>query len=279
MIITNIIGGIGNQLFQYYFGRRIADINKTSLKIDISGFETYSWHKFELNKFNLKYDVASKEDIEKVLKVNLITERVQRFLPYHKRKLVKQKVNFYDFNLFGIKDNSYLDGYWQCDKYFFSLKNKIIKEITLKSEFENKPFKILKKDILKNRSVSIHVRRGNYLDLNVPVCSIDFYNSALNVISKTIKDFKVYIFTNDVKWCKENFSQKYNTNIISGQENIFDYHELILMSYCENNIISNSTFSWWAGWLNNNPNKKVFYPSIVKKSLNKDLFLDEWNEI
>ena len=276
MIITNIIGGIGNQLFQYYFGRKIADLNNTSLKLDISGFETYSWHKFELNKFNLKYNIASKEDVEILLQDNVIAKGVQKFLPYYKRKFVKQKVDFYTSNLLKIKDNSYLKGYWQCDKYFLSMRDVILNEVTLKSKFENESFKILKKEILKNNSISLHVRRGNYLDLKVPICSIDYYESALNLISKSIEKFKVYIFTNDVKWCRENFSEKYNITIISSQENIFDYHELILMSCCYHNIISNSTFSWWAGWLNNSPNKKIIYPKIAKEMLNKDLFLEDW---
>jgi len=276
MIITNIIGGIGNQLFQYYFGRKIADINNTSLKLDNSGFESYSWHKFELNKFNLKFDLATKEEVDIILKENLITKRVQKFLPYYKRKLVKQKVDFYDSNLLQIKDNCYLEGYWQCDRYFLSMREEILKEMTLKPKFENECFKVLKKEILKNNSISLHVRRGNYLDLKVPVCSIEYYESALNIISKPFEDFKLYIFTNDVEWCRENFAGKYNIKIISGQKNIFDYHELILMSLCKNNIISNSTFSWWAGWLNNSPNKKITYPKIAKKMLNKDLFLDEW---
>ncbi|MAJ05462.1 MAG: hypothetical protein CL827_01195 [Crocinitomicaceae bacterium] len=276
MIITNIIGGIGNQLFQYYFGRKIADLNNTSLKLDNSGFESYDWHKFELNKFNLKYNIASKEDVEILLKENLHDRVIQKLLPYYRRRLVKQNVDYYDSNLLKIKDNSYLKGYWQCEKYFLSMREEILKEVTLKSKFENEHFKELKKDILKNNSISIHVRRGNYLDLKVPVCSVEYYESAINLISKSIKNFKIYIFTNDVKWCRENFSEKYNIKIISGQENIFDYHELILMSYCSNNIISNSTFSWWAGWLNNSPNKKIIYPKITKKTLNKDLFLDEW---
>ena len=276
MIITNIIGGIGNQLFQYYFGRKIAAINDASLKLDNSDFANYNWHKFELNKFNLKYEIASKKEIEIFLNENLIAKAIQKLNPYYKRKLVKQRVDFYDSNLLKIKDNSYLKGYWQCDKYFLSMKEEILKEMTLKSKYVNEHFKDLKKDILKNNSISIHVRRGNYLDLKVPVCSIEYYESALNLISKSIEKFKVYIFTNDVKWCRENFSEKYNIKIISGQENIFDYHELILMSCCYHNIISNSTFSWWAGWLNNSPNKKIIYPKIAKEMLNKDLFLKDW---
>jgi hypothetical protein len=279
MIITNIIGGIGNQLFQYYFGRKIADLNNTSLKLDNSGFESYSWHKFELNKFNLEYNIASKEDVEILLQDNFMSRGAQKFLPYYKRKFVKQNVDFYDSNLFKIKDNSYLEGYWQCDKYFLTMREKILSEITLKPKFKNEQFKDLKKDILKNNSISLHVRRGNYLDLKVPVCSIEYYESALNLISKFIEDFKVYIFTNDIEWCKDNFSGKYNVKIISGHENIYDYHELILMSQCKHNIISNSTFSWWAGWLNNSPNKKIIYPKIAKEMLNKDLFLENWVEL
>jgi hypothetical protein len=122
MIITNIIGGIGNQLFQYYFGRKIADLNNTSLKLDNSGFESYSWHKFELNKFNLEYNIASKEDVEILLQDNFMSRGAQKFLPYYKRKFVKQNVDFYDSNLFKIKDNSYLEGYWQCDKYFLTMR-------------------------------------------------------------------------------------------------------------------------------------------------------------
>ena len=109
MIITNIIGGIGNQLFQYYFGRKIATINNTSLKLENSDFANYNWHEFELNKFNLKYEIASKKEIEIFLNENLIAKAIQKLSPYYKRKLVKQRVDFYDSNLLKIKDNSYLN--------------------------------------------------------------------------------------------------------------------------------------------------------------------------
>ena len=94
-----------------------------------------------------------------------------------------------------------------------------------------------------------------------------------------VKNAEFFIFSDDIDWCKKHLSFKSNPNYIDDKYNLEDYHELILMKYCKHNIISNSSFSWWGAWLNENPNKIVIYPDKIKKTLNKDLCVQGWVEL
>jgi len=132
-------------------------------------------------------------------------------------------------------------------------------------------------EILKNKTCSIHIRRGNYLNLQQfhPVQDIHYFNKS---IEKIPNDSYFLIFSDDIKWCKMNFPNDERFIFI---ENNNDYEDLLLMSLCENNIISNSTFSWWGAYLNKNPNKIVVAPEKwfgFGNSMNdtKDLYCEKW---
>jgi hypothetical protein len=132
-------------------------------------------------------------------------------------------------------------------------------------------------EILNLDTCSIHVRRGDYLGLqnHHPIQPIEYYQKAINIIGEE-KHF--LIFSDDIKWCEENFSFLKNKTFVS--ENL-DYEDLYLMSMCNNNILANSTFSWWGAWMNQNENKQVIIPSkwfgISNLHLNtNDLFCDKW---
>lgn len=150
-------------------------------------------------------------------------------------------------------------GYYQSEKYFSHCVDFIIETFTLKKEYEisikNKWF-----DLLKTNNVSIHVRRGDYLpkqDFH-PCPSMNYFNESLKYIESLINIDNILVFSDDIKWCKENFTDTRCTFI----ENQNEIEDMYLMSYCNHNIITNSSFSWWGSWLNKNPNKIVCAPSI-----------------
>jgi hypothetical protein len=152
-------------------------------------------------------------------------------------------------------------GYYQSEKYFKHCKDKIREIFTLKKKYENE-LKDKWNDKLKN-SVSIHVRRGDYLDNarigGILYCpQIEYYIRSLQYIESLTKIDNILVFSDDMQWCKENFKNR-KCIFVENQKDIFD---MFLMSYCNHNITANSSFSWWASWLNKNPDKVVTVPSI-----------------
>lgn len=203
---------------------------------------------------------------------------------------VKFSDNLTNFNFIGeqgfhyspipsLQGNVKLVGYFQSEKYFINYKEEILELFGPDTETQlylNEKYG----DILSKDTCSVHIRRGDYLNLQNyhPVQSIEYYKNSVNVIGRN-KHF--LIFSDDIKWCEENFDFLENKTFINGNE---DYQDLYLMSMCQDNIIANSSFSWWGAWLNKNPNKKVispnkwFGPSYVNFNT-KDLYCDKWIKI
>jgi hypothetical protein len=233
MIITKLQGGLGNQLFQWAVSRSLSIKNNTEYYFDMSYFSSpnYSsvvkWN-FELDKFNIKLNKPSN-----FLKLEHIID---------------------NFHYKEINDNSYLDGYWQSEKYFIENEETIRLDLKIKNELMI--YLYHKYSILLENTVSIHVRRGDYLNLSEfhPIQTIEYYEKAYSLIND--KNINVVVLSNDIQWCKDNFKFD-NITYIEGETNIVDMY---IMSLCKHNIIANSSFSWWGAWLNNNKNKKVIAP-------------------
>lgn len=188
---------------------------------------------------------------------------------------IRKHRNTYNSDYFKVTDGSCLVGYFQSYKYFNDYKDVIynlfsIDDVT-KEYIENKY-----RNILENKTTSIHIRRGDFCNLNC-VLDMKYYH---NAIEKFEKDMIYLIFSDDINWCKENF--KINNAIYV--ENEHDYIDLYIMSMCKNNIIANSTFSWWGAYLNKNEKKMVIYPVNFfenyelkdKKKVMNDFFPKEW---
>jgi hypothetical protein len=298
MIIVKIMGGVGNQMFQYALGINLASLHGTEVKFDISWFDKFENDTvpryYSLQEFNIKENIATKEEIAKFEKYKKIPERknfLHNLFIANNSIYIKEKSTNFDKNILEIKDNAYLYGYWQSEKYFENIKNEIIKEFTLKKPSDN--YKKNEKEIIENDGtpISIHIRRGDYtsekIKKTIGLCSLDYYYKAIEKITQEIKNPTFFIFTDDVDWVKDNLKIKYPTNFISytktsnGYKNK-DYEELILMSKCKHNIISNSSFGWWGAWLNQNPNKIVITPKqwFKKTTMNfEDIPLESWLKI
>jgi hypothetical protein len=270
MIILKLIGGMGNQLFQYSMGRALALRNNTNLKIDISGFDNQSGittpRKYALMYFNIKENFADEQEISNVKGGN-VSDACSFFqkVGISKKKnsnIVEPSFNFHE-EILHVGSDIYLDGYWQTEKYFKDAGDALRKEFTLKDEFsiENKE---ITKEIKDSNAVSLHIRRGDYVahagtSKFHGICSLEYYTSATKHIAEKVKKPVFYIFSDDIEWVKENLKIDFPTRYVSDGI-LKDYEELMLMSYCKHNIIANSSFSWWGAWLNNNPEKIVIAP-------------------
>ena len=169
-----------------------------------------------------------------------------------------------------------LHGYFQSEKYFSKYRKQIL-EIFSPTDIIINNLNEKYGNVLKGNVNSLHIRRGDYVGLpnHHPLTPIDYYKDSV----KMLGDDSVYlIFSDDINWCKENLNFIKNKFFV---DNLSDYEEIYLMSLCNNNIIANSTFSWWGAWLNQNPNKKVISPKIwfgdaLHHNINSDIYCDGW---
>lgn len=224
MIISKLSGGLGNQMFQYARGLALAKQKNTTLKLDLSFYKKDNRRVFSLSSFN----ISSKE------------------------------ANFFEKLIVKIfSPSSYLQGYFQNEKYFERIKDIIREEFQPKESIENK-FPDLVNDIKNSNSVSVHVRRTDYLNKQHQfiILGIDYYTKAINKIEKEVSNPKYYFFSDDVEWTKENIPHQSDSVFIAGK----DVDDIHLMALCKHNITANSTFSWWSAWLNLNVDKIVISP-------------------
>ncbi|MDT8316998.1 MAG: alpha-1,2-fucosyltransferase [bacterium] len=276
MIIVKLMGGLGNQMFQYAAARRLAHFNNTSLKMDLNWFdnnhEVYTSREYVLDKFEIQADLAADEDI-KALKVGK-HERRRSF--FGKKEMtvatsyVVEKYFHFDPEILNLTDNIYLEGYWQSEKYFIDIKDIIYKEFEVKVRPEEETLEMADW-IESSESVSLHIRRGDYVSNPATrkihgVCDLDYYSRCVKQITETVKDPHFFIFSDDCEWAKKNLKLSYPMTIISNNGAGRECEDLRLMSKCKHQIIANSSFSWWGGWLNHNPDKIVIAP---KKWFNK----------
>lgn len=266
MIIVKFIGGLGNQLFQYAVAKKLALHHNVEVLFDITPFESYKLHKYSLEYFNIDKKFATKNDIDFFFpKKKPLIKRIIRKI---KRTILNPKIikDTWETENF-IKKTSkytYLDGYWQSENYFSDIKNVLLKDFQITKKLEGKNLEIANK-IKSVNSVSLHIRRADYVTnketLNIHgVCDLNYYKSAINVIKNKMEKPVLFVFSDDIKWAKENL--KTTLEIIYVEHNNADtnYEDLRLMSLCKHNIIANSSFSWWGAWLNQNPNKIVIAP-------------------
>ncbi|HET6226841.1 MAG TPA: alpha-1,2-fucosyltransferase [Bacteroidia bacterium] len=266
MIVSRIYGGMGNQMFQYAYGRMLTAKHQTVFKIyfDDCGFG-WAEHskKLTLSKFNISAQLATEADrsqficdsSNKVTRVIHKLGRLRKGLHY-----IGDGARVHDYHLHALNapDNSFTDGFWQSEIYFDSIAPIIKKEFTIKEPLSAHA-KQIEKQINESNAVSIHVRRGDYLEQTAVywICNVDYYQRALEVVKKRTQDIVVFIFSNDAEWVKLNLKLDATIVVV---ENTRAYEDMHLMSCCKHNISSNSTFGWWGAWLNNNPDKIVILP-------------------
>ena len=278
MIIIKIKGGLGNQLFQYAVGRAAALHHKAPLKFDTTIFETYKLHNgYRLDQFAIQAEIAAENEI-----INLKGRSNVLFSALRKAGLVKRKSYFKEkrssyFDASVFKNNFvYLDGYWQNELYFSDIRELLLQELSPNNSMNDLGFAYLD-SIKKSNSVSLHVRRGDYVNLkNINVLDVDYYMKAAQYIGKNVEKPTFYIFSDDLEWCKSSLT--FLGDCIYVERTQTEIDDLKLMSFCQHNIIANSSFSWWGAWLNQNPNKTVIAPKdwLLNDPGSSNVILSDW---
>lgn len=307
MVIVKLMGGLGNQLFQYAAARRFALANNMRLKLDhLTGYENDSYgRKYSLKHFNIKENLISNTEINQIYKKGRICRKVIKvveckvklrcLLNFIKNNLCcgcfflyESGLNF-NQNIFDMKSKKdiYLNGYWGSEKYFNDIKDIIRKEFRVKYALDEQNQEMITK-ISDCESVSLHIRRGDFVrrmsSINLHgVCSMDYYHNAIEKLMEEIDNPHLYIFSDDPQWTQKNMNLSFPTTYVTINGADKDYEDLRLMSLCKHNIIANSTFSWWGAWLNPNPDKIVIAPKIwfrdpvENEKINfEDLYPKQW---
>jgi hypothetical protein len=234
MVSSKLMGGLGNQMFQISAAHALALRNNDTSSFNLNSCFTPLQGKPSINYVD---NIFKKINHDSTLKIkHTYKEIMHNFTP----------IKYFDGLL--------LDGYFQSEKYFLDYQSEIIDLFTI-SDLDKGIINELLSLNKYNSTTSIHVRRGDYLKYSDthPVCDLDYYNKAMGMFENT-----TFIFiSDDIKWVKENFK---SDNIIYSPFND-EIMDLTLMTMCDNNIIANSTFSWWGAYLNKNKNKTVIAPN------------------
>jgi Glycosyl transferase family 11 len=273
VIIVSLFEGLGNQMFQYATARCLAEKHSTVLKLDISSFESNKQRKYGLHCFNVQEHFATQNEINVLLKRS--RNRVDRFFdsPFFNKigignqlstNLLQEKNFHFDPYILEAHNNTYLFGFWQSEKYFVEIRDILLSEFSIKYPL-NSQNKELYKKIMFHESISLHIRRGDYVQDESThqyhgVCSLGYYNRCIEYISDKVINPHFFVFSDDPEWVKTNLKQNLPVTIIENNSGFRSHEDLRLMSQCKHNIIANSSFSWWGAWLNLNPDKIVCTP-------------------
>lgn len=274
MIIVRLQGGMGNQMFQYALGRVLAIKNNTELIFNTEGYDdkskrlfksNFAHRSYDLGVFNIKGRVAKSHEIPFFYKLYfkgklmVVIDAVRRRILRHKgHELYFKKFNpqFLEFG-----NNTYLDGFFQSYKYFLGYENIIKKDFTLKNELPEN-IRNLKAEILNINSLCVFVRRQDFVGHAYhEVVDREYYDKSVEYLSSKLKIDKIYVFSDDIEWCKNNLKFDTDTMFVSDEYAGTGWSgHMMLMSCCKYFIIPNSTFAWWGAWLSEREGKLVLFP-------------------
>ena len=281
MIIIRMTGGLGNQMFQYALYLRLTSMGKTVKFDDISEYQQDNARQIMLWAFGIDYPKADRDEINEVTDGSLkLSHRIRRKLFGRKSLEYHEKDCNFDENVLK-KEPAYLTGYFQSEKYFEAVKTRVREAFTFQELIYRGLAEELKKSILayrkrieENTAVSLHIRRGDYLE-NTQVyggnCTESYYKAAVSYMEGRYPEAVFFVFSNDTEWAAEWLARNYPAGgqgswnqkfvLVQGISEEKGYLDMMLMSLCKHHIVANSSFSWWGAWLSGNPEKAVAAPS------------------
>jgi hypothetical protein len=276
-VVVKLFHGLGNQMLQYAYALYLAEYNKADLYVDSFLLENNLMGK-RATKRDLAIEKCFDLDLRKVFprlgKMSRLLPnfmwvfyhklRLKRFKQRHKLVLCSQNIDLAPQVYLNLVGNFYVEGMWYSEQFFESIKLLIKEKFNFKTPLGQKNEAVLNL-IKQSDSVAIHVRRGDYMSANnkaiYDICSVKYYAAAVNEILKTVVNPTFFIFSDDIVWAKNNLPLgDFKTHYIDWNVAEESYQDMRLMIDCQHVITANSTFSWWAGWLNPNPNKIVIAP-------------------
>jgi hypothetical protein len=266
VIITRLSGGLGNQMFQYAAGMRLATVRRTQLKLDLTLLDARGGSAtprvYELDRFSLSAQRATSQETEALLAKRPIAARISSRLD--RRAAARERHFHYDPAVARLPDTTCLEGYWQSERYFADVAERMRREFAFRSAPSGRNAEVAR-EIAARKAVSLHVRRGDYAsdprtrDFH-GLCPLDYYDRAVAYVSERVRDPFFVLFSDDPQWTRTHLALGSEAIVIDHNGPQDGAEDLRLMSLCHHHVIANSTFSWWGAWLSANPKKIVVAP-------------------
>jgi hypothetical protein len=275
LVITRLIGGLGNQMFQYATGRALALRRGAALKLDLSGFGAVGVHtkrRYELDSFPIHASAASEGDLAQFDLAGKSRsprlDRVLRLLRFNKGAdawpTYREPHFHFDPAVAELRAPVYLDGYWQSERYFSDIAGVLRQEFTATAP-SDPGNAALAEGIDSVGAVSLHVRRGDYVSDPATnrfhgICSPDYYQRAVDYIAALVGTPHLFVFSDDPQWSRANLRFAVPMTIVDANPPEHGYRDMRLMARCRHHIVANSSFSWWGAWLNPSREKIIVAP-------------------
>lgn len=271
MIIVNLIGGLGNQMFQYAAGRAVSLRLAAPLRLDVSGFAGYGLHQgFELSRvFACNPEIATEKEVRDLLgwRASSLARKIlmrPSLAMLHGTTLVVDPHFHYWPGIREVSHDAFLAGYWQSEKYFNDASETIRADFTFRQPLSKQNAELAGR-IDQTMAVSLHVRRGDYAsnpktNMAHGLCSLEYYRAAVLHMAEHIERPEFFVFSDDIAWVKANLEIDFPRRYVDHNQGAESYNDMRLMSLCRHHIIANSSFSWWGAWLNPDPDKIVIAP-------------------
>jgi hypothetical protein len=262
-VIVRLSGGLGNQMFQYAAASGITAARADELVLDLRSFDDDRLRSFELHRWRVQARVASRAELKPYSRIASGIFRRMAKAGIRTRYYLEQSLDF-DPSLADMTVVGYLDGYFQCARYFEHIRDRLLREFVPLS-----PLTAYNSELLEvaraARSVSIHVRRGDYVTVQTNVlkhgaCGLDYYRAAVARVMRVTEDPLWLVFSDDLEWTRKNLQLPGEVRYVDNNQDAPEV-DIYLMSQCAHNICANSSFSWWGAWLNSSKEKTVTAPA------------------
>lgn len=273
VIYVRLHGRLGNQLFEYAAARGLAALHNTDVALDDRMLRAMGDKPAEQHFFwkTVAPDRLPPDRFKSPLRYALW--RGLRLSPRLLREGRHSENTFLN-----APDGSYLHGYWQRPHYFAHIENELRDELRFATEPEGQNASTAAR-IANETSVSVHVRRGDFEALGL-VTPTDFYHRAIQTLFETIgSTAHVFFFSDSPEWIRSNLAPHYDSTVVDHNGPEADFEDLRLISLCQHNIISPSSFSWWGAWLNGNPEKIVIGPGPAERPAEKGWYPQTWRRV
>ena len=295
MVITKLMGGLGNQMFQYAAGRSLAIKHRVPLLLDCFFLEENSQERdgftprsYELDIFQLKASKLTVSKRNQLFRPSFV-QRLSQLFGINRFEFYKEQSAGFNKEWWSLEPPAYIEGYWQTERYFEEFAHEIRKDFTFHGPLGAHNQQIID-HIRQTCSVSIHFRRGDYAHSPATnsihgLCSLSYYEQAVETIKQRFPDAYFFVFTDDPEWVRDNFTHNSDRMmLVAVNSGTNSWKDMLLMSSCRHHIIANSSFSWWAAWLNPSADKMVIAPAnwFVSPEMNQqtsDLIPATWIRI
>lgn len=263
MITVRLMGGLGNQLFQYAAGRALSHRLGTDLAVDLRWFSTNPARHYRLDRLAIPSPPrqVNRHPHRSSGVSRRLYERLRTIALLERQLVTEDRVAEHPTAWDELKDGTQLVGYWQNERYFANYAVLLRRELQVRGEPSARSAELLARFAAKT-TVAVHVRRGDYANNPAALsthglCSLEYYESAMELLDARLGQPDFVVFTDDPDWAMGNLP---TTRVTVLSPDADEVQDLRLMSRCHSHIIANSSFSWWGAWLAETADQVVIAP-------------------